>query len=51
VEKDIIFGLQQGNKVLKALHAEMRLEDVEKLMEETAEAVAYQKVSLNPALL
>ncbi|KAB5590665.1 Charged multivesicular body protein 6 [Ceratobasidium theobromae] len=43
VEKDIIFGLQQGNKVLKALHAEMSLEDVEKLMEETAEAVAYQK--------
>ncbi|CAE6449398.1 unnamed protein product [Rhizoctonia solani] len=42
VEKDIIFGLQQGNQVLKALHAEMSLEDVEKLMEETAEAVAYQ---------
>ncbi|KAF8597732.1 hypothetical protein BDV93DRAFT_452321 [Ceratobasidium sp. AG-I] len=43
VEKDIIFGLQQGNKVLKSIHAEMSLEDVEKLMEETAEAVAYQK--------
>ncbi|KAG9124983.1 Vacuolar protein sorting-associated protein 20 [Ceratobasidium sp. 392] len=42
VEKDIIFGLQQGNKVLKNIHAEMSLEDVEKLMEETAEAVAYQ---------
>ncbi|KAF8707567.1 SNF7 family, partial [Rhizoctonia solani] len=42
VEKDIIFGLQQGNQVLKTLHAEMSLEDVEKLMEETAEAVAYQ---------
>ncbi|KAH7311782.1 Snf7 family [Rhizoctonia solani] len=42
VEKDIMFGLQQGNQVLKALHAEMSLEDVEKLMEETAEAVAYQ---------
>ncbi|KAG8699226.1 Vacuolar protein sorting-associated protein 20 [Ceratobasidium sp. 423] len=42
VEKDIIFGLQQGNQVLKTLHAEMSLEDVEKLMEETSEAVAYQ---------
>ncbi|KAG9119889.1 Vacuolar protein sorting-associated protein 20 [Ceratobasidium sp. 392] len=42
VEKDILFGLQQGNKVLKNIHAEMSLEDVEKLMEETAEAVAYQ---------
>lgn len=42
VEKDILFGLQQGNKVLKTIHAEMSLEDVEKLMEETAEAVAYQ---------
>ncbi|QRV90461.1 charged multivesicular body protein 6 [Ceratobasidium sp. AG-Ba] len=42
VEKDILFGLQQGNKVLKSIHAEMSLEDVEKLMEETAEAVAYQ---------
>ncbi|KDN43294.1 hypothetical protein RSAG8_06261, partial [Rhizoctonia solani AG-8 WAC10335] len=42
VEKDILFGLQQGNQVLKAIHAEMSLEDVEKLMEETAEAVAYQ---------
>ncbi|KAG8717242.1 Vacuolar protein sorting-associated protein 20 [Ceratobasidium sp. 394] len=42
LEKDILFGLQQGNKVLKSIHAEMSLEDVEKLMEETAEAVAYQ---------
>lgn len=44
MEKDILFGLQQGNKVLKTIHAEMSLEDVEKLMEETAEAVAYQNV-------
>ncbi|KAG8739953.1 Vacuolar protein sorting-associated protein 20 [Ceratobasidium sp. 414] len=42
LEKDILFGLQQGTKVLKSIHAETSLEDVEKLMEESAEAVAYQ---------
>ena len=40
-----MFGLQQGNSVLKQLHSEMSLEDVEKLMGETADAVAYQNVS------
>ncbi|KAG8718224.1 Vacuolar protein sorting-associated protein 20 [Ceratobasidium sp. 394] len=46
LEQDVLFGLQQGNKVLKSIHAEMSLEDVEKLMEETAEAVAYRNVHL-----
>jgi charged multivesicular body protein 6 len=41
-----LFGLKQGNAVLKELHKEMSLEAVEKLMNETAEAVAYQKVRL-----
>lgn len=41
----MLFGLQQGTKVLKEIHAEMGgIENVEKLMGETAEAVAYQKV-------
>lgn len=44
VEKDVVFGLQQGNAVLKQLHSEMTLENVEKLMGETHEAIAYQKV-------
>lgn len=44
VEKDVVFGLQQGNAVLKQLHSEMTLENVEKLMGETSEAIAYQKV-------
>jgi charged multivesicular body protein 6 len=44
VQKDVVFGLQQGTKVLKEIHKEMGgLEKVEKLMEETAEAQAYQK--------
>ncbi|KZT57075.1 hypothetical protein CALCODRAFT_483435 [Calocera cornea HHB12733] len=43
VQKDVMFGLQQGNSVLKEMHKEMSLEQVEKLMEDTADAVAYQR--------
>ncbi|KIN05558.1 hypothetical protein OIDMADRAFT_188880 [Oidiodendron maius Zn] len=44
VQKDIVFGLQQGTKVLQEIHKEMGgLEHVEKLMGETADAIAYQK--------
>ncbi|KDQ16759.1 hypothetical protein BOTBODRAFT_53844 [Botryobasidium botryosum FD-172 SS1] len=43
VEKDVLFGLKQGNSVLKELHSEMSLESVEKLMGETADAIAYQR--------
>ncbi|KAI0885297.1 charged multivesicular body protein 6 [Annulohypoxylon maeteangense] len=44
IQKDIVFGLQEGTKVLKEIHAEMGgVEHVEKLMGETADAVAYQK--------
>jgi charged multivesicular body protein 6 len=32
--------LQQGNKVLKEIHNEMSLEDVEKLMQDTNDAIA-----------
>lgn len=46
VQKDVVFGLQQGTNVLKQIHKEMGgLEHVEKLMGDTAEAVAYQQVS------
>ncbi|KAH8163914.1 hypothetical protein CIB48_g4308, partial [Xylaria polymorpha] len=39
-----VFGLQQGTAVLKEIHAEMGgIEHVEKLMGETADAIAYQK--------
>jgi charged multivesicular body protein 6 len=44
VEKDILFGLKQGNSVLKELNRETSLENVEKLLGETADAVAYQEV-------
>lgn len=46
IQKDVVFGLQQGTKVLKEIHAEMGgIEHVEKLMGETADAIAYQEVS------
>lgn len=45
IQKDIVFGLQQGTKVLKEIHVEMGgIEHVEKLMGETADAIAYQNV-------
>jgi charged multivesicular body protein 6 len=45
IQKDVIFGLQQGTKVLSEIHAEMGgIEHVEKLMGENAEAIAYQNV-------
>jgi charged multivesicular body protein 6 len=45
LQKDVLFGLQQGTKVLKEIHAEMGgIDHVEKLMGDTAEEIAYQKV-------
>ncbi|KAF4776722.1 Snf7 family protein [Colletotrichum scovillei] len=44
IQKDVVFGLQQGTKVLKEIHSEMGgIEHVEKLMGETADAIAYQR--------
>jgi charged multivesicular body protein 6 len=43
-------GLQQGNKVLSEIHKEMSIENVEKLMSETQEAIAYQRVRLDELL-
>ena len=44
VQKDVMYGLQQGTAVLKQIHAEMGgIEKVERLLEENAEARAYQK--------
>ncbi|KAF3003709.1 Vacuolar protein sorting-associated protein 20 [Curvularia kusanoi] len=44
VQKDVLFGLQQGTAVLKEIHKEMGgIENVEKLLGENAEARAYQE--------
>lgn len=45
VQKDVVFGLQQGTSVLKKIHKEMGgLERVEMIMGENEEARAYQNV-------
>ncbi|KDQ63518.1 hypothetical protein JAAARDRAFT_53723 [Jaapia argillacea MUCL 33604] len=43
IEVSVLHGLKQGNDVLKEIHREMNVESVEKLLEETAEAQAYQR--------
>ena len=51
VQKDVLFGLQQGTAVLKEIHKEMGgIENVEKLLGENAEARAYQDVSMIASL-
>ena len=48
VQKDVLFGLQQGTAVLKEIHREMGgIENVEKLLGESEEAQAYQRVCIN----
>ncbi|KAJ3112060.1 Vacuolar protein sorting-associated protein 20 [Phlyctochytrium bullatum] len=42
IEKDIVNGLKKGNDVLAQIHKEMSVEAVEKLMDDTADAIAYQ---------
>lgn len=45
VQKDVVFGLQQGTQVLQAINKEMGgIEGVDKLMGETEEARSYQEV-------
>jgi charged multivesicular body protein 6 len=44
VQKDVLFGLQQGTKVLNQIHAEIGgIDNVEKLLGESAEARAYER--------
>ncbi|CAK3892589.1 Charged multivesicular body 6 [Lecanosticta acicola] len=44
VQKDVLFGLQQGTAVLKEIHKEMGgLDKVEMILGESEEAQAYQK--------
>ena len=50
VEVSVLHGLQQGNEVLKEIHKELNVENVERIMEETQEAREYQRVSPQPLL-
>jgi hypothetical protein len=45
VQKDVLYGLQQGTAVLKEIHREMGgIENVEKLLADNEEARQYQEV-------
>jgi len=43
VQASVLHGLKQGNEVLKEIHKQMNVENVEKLLQETSEAQAYQR--------
>ncbi len=47
VQVQVFDGLKTGNAILSELQQEMQIEDVELLMEETAEAIAYQNVKMS----
>lgn len=48
IQKDVLYGLQQGTAVLKEIHKEMGgIENVEKLLGESEEARAYQEVRIH----
>ncbi|CAG8446832.1 5264_t:CDS:2 [Ambispora gerdemannii] len=42
VQKEVLAGLSRGNEILNELNKETSLEKVEALMEDTADAIAYQ---------
>ncbi|KIM86586.1 hypothetical protein PILCRDRAFT_815821 [Piloderma croceum F 1598] len=43
IEVSVLHGLKKGNDVLKEIHKEMNIESVEKLLDESHEAQAYQR--------
>jgi len=43
IEAKVIDGLKSGNEALKKMHQMMSIEDVERIMDETQEAVEYQQ--------
>ncbi|ODV95737.1 hypothetical protein PACTADRAFT_41862 [Pachysolen tannophilus NRRL Y-2460] len=43
IEKDFLYGLEQGNKILTQLNKEVSIEKVDKLMDTTQEGIRYQQ--------
>eukprot|EP00002_Diphylleia_rotans_P013926 TRINITY_DN2712_c0_g1_i1.p1 TRINITY_DN2712_c0_g1~~TRINITY_DN2712_c0_g1_i1.p1 ORF type:complete len:217 (-),score=66.96 TRINITY_DN2712_c0_g1_i1:240-890(-) len=43
VEQKVVESLKIGNSMLQQIHKEINLEDVQKLMDDTADAIAFQK--------
>ena len=43
VQRDVAFGLELGASTLKAINEEMSLERIERLMDDSAEGIAYQQ--------
>ena len=44
IQSTVMHGLAMGNDVLKQLHAEMSLDKVERLMDQTREGIEHQRV-------
>lgn len=51
IQKQLLEALENGNSALKELQNEMKIEDVEKLMDDTREGIAYQEVCKGVYLL
>jgi len=43
MEQKVFESLKAGNEVLKEIHSQMSIDEIDQLMEDTQEAIAYQK--------
>lgn len=44
IEQTVLEGLKMGTSVLQEIQKEMNIDDVQKLMEDTHDAIQYQRV-------